>query len=254
MRLKNWMVLLALASSACVPKGKYNATLAELKKCQTAEAACSAERDGKIVELKDANGKLSACTKDLDTAKKSVGELDSSMQASKEELAQLRAQRAEAEKRLAAFRALTAKFQKMIDTGKIQVMVRNGRMLLKLPAGVLFASGKAELSSEGETALTEVATVLKDFPDRQFLVAGHTDNVPLGHSRYKNNWELSSARAVTVTQFLIEHGVAPTALAAAGYGEFDPVGDNKTEGGKQENRRIEIVLQPAIDELPKMPE
>lgn len=179
---------------------------------------------------------------------------NANLQASKAELEELRKQHAESEKRIAAFKELTAKFQKMIDTGKLQVMFREGRMIVKLPAGVLFESGKAELSKDGEMAIMEVAVVLKQFPDRKFMVVGHTDSVPLKNSTYKDNWELSTARAVQVTEFLIGAGLKPESLLAAGYGQYDPVKSNKTEAGRKENRRIEIVVLPNIDELPSLPE
>jgi chemotaxis protein MotB len=95
-----------------------------------------------------------------------------------------------------------------------------------------------------------VAAILKDFSDRKFIVAGHTDNVALKSGKFKDNWDLSTARAITVTTFLIEKGVNPTSLSAAGYGEFDPIADNGTEDGRQQNRRIEIILAPNIEELP----
>ncbi len=263
--MRQWsLVLVGLValSSGCVSKSKYNNTLAQLKKCQASETACKAESDKQRTRIGELEGSVAKCTKERDdalakatAAEKLTEDLRNNIKATKTELEELRKQRAEAEKRLAAFRALTAKFQKMIDTGKIKVGIRNGLMILKLPAGVLFASGKAELSDEGQKALTEVAEILKGVGDRKFMIAGHTDTVPLPrHGKYKTNWELSSARALTVTQFLIEAGVKPSVLSAAGYGEFDPVGDNTTEEGRQENRRIEIVLLPNIEELPKMPD
>jgi chemotaxis protein MotB len=179
------------------------------------------------------------------------------LQASKVELDQLRKQHEESEKRLAAFKDLTDKFQKMIGAGKLSVMFRDGRMIVKLPAGVLFDSGKAELSKDGQMAIMEVAVVLKEFPDRKFMVVGHTDSLPLDPkmaTTYKDNWELSTARAVQVTEFLVSAGMKPENLLAAGYGQYDPVKSNKTEAGRKENRRIEIVLLPNIDELPPVPE
>jgi chemotaxis protein MotB len=74
----------------------------------------------------------------------------------------------------------------------------------------------------------DVAKVLATIPDRNFLVAGDTDNVPIHTSRFPSNWELSTARAVEVTKFLIVNGMRPQVLAAAGYGEFDPVAPNDT--------------------------
>jgi chemotaxis protein MotB len=173
------------------------------------------------------------------------------LDASRAELGELRAQREEAEKRVAALRSLTEKFRKMIDSGKLTVILRHGRMVVKLPAGVLFESGKAEISKEGKDALREVAHVLRQVPDRRLMVAGHTDNFPLNTtSPFKNNLELSTERALTVAQQLIASGVPASRLVAAGYAEHEPVRENTTEAGRQENRRIEIVLLPNVTELP----
>src|SRR5262249_44010896 len=139
-----------------------------------------------------------------------------------------------AEERLAAMRTMTTRLKKMIDTGKLKVLVRNGRMIVKLPAEVLFASGDAEISTAGQEALTEVASALKEFRDRKFMVAGHTDSVDVGVSKYKDNWELSTARALNVTKFLIRSGMPPRMLTAAGYGEYAPIATNASAMGRQE--------------------
>jgi chemotaxis protein MotB len=188
-----------------------------------------------------------------ESAEKGLTESKTTLEATQVELAELRRQRAEVEKRLAAFRELTAKFQKMIDTGRLEIGVRDGRMIVKLPAGVLFDSGQAELSEAGQMALMEVAVILRELPDRKFMIVGHTDNVPLKNSVYTDNWALSTARALNVTRFLVKAGLRPQNLLSAGYGEFDPLKDNKSEPGRKANRRIEIVLMPNIDELPPLP-
>lgn len=175
------------------------------------------------------------------------------LNATREELETLRKQRAETEKRLASFRDLTTKFQKMIDSGTIEVKVRNGVMLMALPAEVLFPSGSAALSRPGELAVMEVGVILKQLPKRRFMVVGHTDNLPVKSATYKDNWELSTARAVTVTQFLISVGLSPKMMMAAGHGEHDPVATNKTKDGRLKNRRIEISLLPDLEEMPPMP-
>jgi chemotaxis protein MotB len=116
----------------------------------------------------------------------------------------------------------------------------------------LFPSGKAKLSREGRGALAQVAGVLAEIKERSFQVAGHTDNVPIRNNRFKSNWSLSSARAVAVVQHLIKNGVTSTNLSAAGYGDTQPVASNDTKEGRAQNRRIEIVLQPNLDELPDL--
>lgn len=226
------------------------------------EKAATADQERRDKE--ELSATLASCEKDksaetqrCSAAETSVAAMQNDLSATRSELDTLRKQREETAQRLAAFRDLTQKFQKMIDGGKLDVVIRKGRMIVKLPAGVLFGSGSADLSREGELALMEVAVVLRNFDGRSFMVEGHTDDRPLENSKegkYRNNWELATARAVTVTQFLIEARMKPENLVAAGRGEFDPVGNNKTAQGRAENRRIEIVLLPKIEEMPALPD
>ena len=138
------------------------------------------------------------------------------------------------------------------DAGKLKVALRNGRMIIELPNDVLFDSGKDELKAEGKTTLVEVAKVLKTVAGRRFQIAGHTDDVKISTSRFPSNWELSTARAVDVTRFIIEQGMDPKQVSAVGYGEFDPVVSNDSPEHKGQNRRIEIALQPNLSDLPPM--
>jgi chemotaxis protein MotB len=148
---------------------------------------------------------------------------------------------------------MSHKLQKMVDAGKLGVRVRDGRLVMRLPQDVLFPSGSAALSREGELSLMEVAVILRQFPDRRFMVAGHTDNQPVKES-YKDNWELSMARALVVARFMVEAKMKPENIVAAGYGEFDPIAKNAAPEGRRENRRIEIILLPDLSELPTLPE
>jgi chemotaxis protein MotB len=149
--------------------------------------------------------------------------------------------------RLAEFRDLRAKFQRMIDSGALDITFRRGRMIVEMPAAVLFDSGSADLSGDGKETLVRVAKILRQVSRHHFLVGGHTDNVP-AVKEYKSNWELSAARALHVTDTLIGHGVPPKRLVLAGYSEYDPVASNGNEAGRQKNRRIEIILEPYVEE------
>src|SRR5690606_36356157 len=102
--------------------------------------------------------------------------------------------------------------------------------------------------------LSQLAAALSGTQARRFQVAGHTDDEPIRFSGYSSNWELSSARALEVVRLLVQGGMRADALSAAGYAEFDPVAGNDTAEGKARNRRIEITLQPNIDELVAVPE
>jgi chemotaxis protein MotB len=194
---------------------------------------------------------LATCQRARDTER---SDADRNMKATQGELDALRAERAESEKRLEAFRALTEKFRKMIDSGKLKVEIRHGRMVVKLPSEILFAPDSADVSKEGVTALGEVAKVLAQIHDRRFMVAGHTDNQRIKPpSQFKSNLELSIARGENVAEALIAAGMPGSRLSVAGYGEYEPVRENGSEAGRKENRRIEIVLLPNLAELPDVP-
>ena len=196
----------------------------------------------------------------LDTTKQSAktleeknAQLSTSLNATKEELDQLRAMRAEQEKRIAAIEDIQKLFAKMIDTGALKVTARRGQLVLSLPTEVLFPSGVADLSKDGEIKVIEVGVTLKKFPDRRFLVVGHSDNQPLKNSVFKDNWELSTARALTVTRVLVQAGMNPKNILPAGAGEHDPLIEKASGKDLARNRRIEILLLPAINELPPLP-
>jgi len=205
----------------------------------------------------DLSGKLDTCEKDRDTQKnareaceKTASDANANLTSSRAELDDLRKAKEDADKRAAIFKSITEKFKSLIDSGKLQVVMRHGRMVVKLPASVLFPSGSADLSKEGLGAVADVAKILRQFPDRQFEVAGHTDAIAVSPtSPFKTNLELYAARAVTVAQALEKGGMNAAHLSAAGYAQFQPVASNKTEAGRQENRRIEIVLVPNLAEL-----
>jgi chemotaxis protein MotB len=112
---------------------------------------------------------------------------------------------------------------------------------LDLNSELLFLSGEAALSKKAQPVLKEIAQVINTLPNA-INVEGHTDNIPIRNLQFPSNWELSSARATSVVQELISEGVNPTRLSAVGYGEFHPIGDNMTEEGRFNNRRVTLVL------------
>jgi chemotaxis protein MotB len=181
------------------------------------------------------------------------GNLQATIESSRSRLEELRRAQAAAEKRTALYRDLALKLKAMIDAGDLAVVLRDGRMVLRLSNDVLFDSGKAELKPAGTRALTDLAPVLAGIPDRHFQVAGHTDNEAIRFSPFRSNWQLSTARALEVVAFLISQKIDAHMLSAAGYGEFDPVDTNDSKDGRSHNRCTEITLQPNIDEIVSVP-
>jgi chemotaxis protein MotB len=246
----------SITAGCGVKKSTHQAALNELASTQGELATVRQDRDQIQARLDQLEAELSSMAAEkaklsaADRAK--IARLVQDMQATEAELLELRAQRDRANERLAAFREINERFRALVDTGKLEIEFRNGQMTLKLPSGVLFASAQATLSRTGQAALQEILDVLSEFKDRRFMIAGHTDNVAIRSRRFKNNWDLSTARAVSVLEYMIAAGFDPNNLAAAGYGEFDPVAPNDTDEGRQLNRRIEIILVPDLSELPNL--
>ncbi|MDW8283110.1 MAG: flagellar motor protein MotB [Myxococcales bacterium] len=171
------------------------------------------------------------------------GALGESLREAQERLAELRRQRLYQEAAARAFRLLEENLRPLIDGGQVQMMVREGRMLLVLAEADLFEPRRAQPRPEARPLLARVAQALRGVPDRRFLIAAHTDDLPADASRFASNWDLSASRAVEVTRLLIEYGVRPQALVAAAYAEFDPLYPNDTPEHRARNRRVEIVIQ-----------
>ena len=92
--------------------------------------------------------------------------------------------------------------------------------------------------------------MLKELQNRNFQIAGHTDNAPMKSAKFRSNWDLSTARAVEVLNYMIGAGMEPKRVSAAGYADTSPVATNDTPENKAKNRRIEITLVPNLDDLP----
>jgi chemotaxis protein MotB len=147
--------------------------------------------------------------------------------------------------------ALVSGLSKEVEKGQLQVKQYKNMLSVDLTEQVFFDSGSATLKPAGKGVLKTVGEALKGYDNKIIRVVGHTDNVPVSKSSFPSNWELSVARATAVVRYLQEAGVPPERMIAAGRGEYDPVAANDTPGGRQKNRRIEIMLidQSLADEL-----
>ena len=136
---------------------------------------------------------------------------------------------------------------------ELSVNMRDGKVYVSMSDKLLFKSGDANVEAKGKEALKKLAEVLNKNNDVSIAIEGHTDNVPIKTSLYKDNWDLSAARATNVVRLLSnEYGMDAHRLTASGRGEYFPVADNGTTEGKAKNRRTEIVLSPKLEELMKL--
>ncbi len=238
--------------------------------------ALKEELEKKVAELGaqagDAQGQLAAEHKLSEEARAEAALLHQQMEAMRQELARIAAalnasesltseqkvQIADLGKRLNA--ALASKVEELARYrseffGRLRqvlgdrpgVRIEGDRFIFQ--SELLFASGSAELGLDGQTQLSQLARslidVTKEIPsDINWVlrIDGHTDKVPIKSDRFPSNWELSTARAVSVVKFLAGQGIPPERLAAAGFGEFQPVDKGDDEAAHKKNRRIEIRL------------
>jgi flagellar motor protein MotB len=157
------LLVLSGLATGCVSAQKFNDLEAQHTKTQEELAAAMArvsELEAKLGIAREERTKLEGNVAEMHTA-----------------LAELRERKAEAEKRLKEFRELTSKFRKLVDAGKLTVRIINGKMVLGLSSDILFPSGSAKLSPQGQGAIREVTALLKGLEGRHFQVEGHTDNI-----------------------------------------------------------------------------
>lgn len=138
-------------------------------------------------------------------------------------------------------------------TDELSVEMKNGKVYVSMTDKLLFKSGSATVEDKGKQAIKSLADVFNKNFDIDIAIEGHTDNVPIKTSQYRDNWDLSVARATSIVRILTEeYKVDPKRLTASGKGEYFPVASNDDLEGRAKNRRTEIILSPKLDELYKM--
>jgi chemotaxis protein MotB len=255
---------------------KYDALLAEHQRQRTEADATRAELDAARARIENLNGELQKMGVNLETLNEQLQQtgtqkeqLARSLQELQRALEEYKARAAQLERIKQRFEVLRDKLKKLTELG-LKVEIRRNRMVIRLPGDVLFASGNDKLQPDGKSVLDAVAEVIRNdrqLSQRYFQVAGHTDNKPLSGGRFGDNWGLSTMRAREVLVYLIKPvdpkppapnakdkskgggGLIADRLHAAGYGETDPVAKNDTDEGRAQNRRVELVLLPDVEEM-----
>mgnify|MGYP001050793307 CR=1 FL=1 len=238
------MYLLALVSAAlvtgCVSSSKHKAIVGDLESQVANERTANADKAQTIQVLET---KLMSTTKDR-------GALQSSLEEMKKAMEEMKARQAEQRKRLQEFSDLTRRFKKLTDAGTLSVKMVDGKMVVSLGSDVLFGAGSSRLSKDGLQAVKEVTAQLNSIPGKMYQIEGHTDNQPIATQVFPSNWELASARALSVVKTMIESGMPADRVSAASYAETHPVQANDTVEGRAANRRVAIVIVPDLSSLP----
>jgi chemotaxis protein MotB len=147
-------------------------------------------------------------------------------------------------------RVLEESLKLFVDERLVDISQVGDTIEIQMKSQMLFDSGSARLAASAFGVLESVGAILAPVANG-VRVEGHTDNVPISTLQFPSNWELSAARAASVVHFLMRLGIAPSRLAAIGYGEHRPVADNARDEGRQRNRRVTIVVLGASAEIPQ---
>jgi chemotaxis protein MotB len=138
-------------------------------------------------------------------------------------------------------------------TDELSVYIKDGNVYVSLEEKLLFKSGSDVVDPKGKEALKTLAKVLNSTTNVTVMIEGHTDNVPIKTKLFKDNWDLSTARATSILRILTtDYGFDSNRITASGRGQFHPVKTNETAEGRAGNRRTEIILSPDLNELYKL--
>lgn len=272
------LLLVPLSLGSCVSKKKYmaikgsNETLHnKLDNCNRELDACRgnlAVAEARIVELQNKNEHLREQVQQLNNtnaallnnvsqmatlSKQEALNLEKSLEQIREQDLRIRTLQDALTKKdsvtLALVVSLKSSLGNLNDTDVV-VNVEKSVVFIELSDKMLFRTGSTELSPRAKEVLGKVATVLNDKPDQEVLVEGHTDNVPIKRDCFKDNWDLSAARAITIARVLQgDYKVDPARITAAGRSEYVPKVANDTPEGRSTNRRIRIVILPKLDQF-----
>ena len=137
-----------------------------------------------------------------------------------------------------------------INDKDVEIKVEKGVVFISISDKLLFKTGSYDVSQGAMTVLGKVAAVLNNQPNIEFMVEGHTDNVPIRGGDIKDNWDLSVLRATSITRILqSKYNIDPKRMTAGGRSEYVPVASNSTADGKAANRRTRIVILPQLDQF-----
>lgn len=187
-------------------------------------------RDGYEARIKALNEQIAALGRDL-------AEIKELNKQQKEELARMENQALELEKQL----------QAEIQKGEIRLKRFHDKLIINIDDRISFSSGSADLKPEILPALDKIKKIIESYPEYQIVIEGHTDNVPIRAGRFRDNWQLSTERALSVLGYILNKTkIDARRLSAAGYGEFNPIVPNDTPENRSLNRRVDIVVIPRV--------
>lgn len=249
---------------SCVSQKKYAAleekqqeTQAMLDECTTKLRVCEQERESmktQIRTLENTNEALLMTQGNLATlSEQAAKNLNESLKRIQEKDLQIQALHEAMDKKDSVTLALVTSLKGALgnlNDEDIQISVEKGVVFVSISDKLLFKSGSYKVSQRAREVLGKVAKVVKDKPDFEFMVEGHTDDVPIHNGCIEDNWDLSVHRATSIVRILQnDFGISPSRMTAAGRSKYIPVASNATASGRAQNRRTRIVILPELGQF-----
>jgi chemotaxis protein MotB len=234
-----------------------NAATVKLNTCDEEKAAALsnvASLEEQINFLKSNNQDLISNLGNLTTlSQKGAENLEKSLESLKEKDTRIKSLRDAVTRKDSVTLALVTSLKGVLGNiadEDIEINVEKGVVYVSISDKLLFKSGSFSVNNAAKEVLGKVAKVINDKPELEFMVEGHTDNVPIKVEGTQDNWDLSVRRATAIVRILEkDFGVAPERMTAAGRGEYIPVADNDSSAGRAKNRRTRIVVLPKLDQF-----
>ncbi|WP_297332318.1 OmpA family protein [Flavobacterium sp.] len=257
------LTLAALTLTSCGSKKKIAELEAKNKEIQDMLNSatiklntCLAEKEGmaaRIEDLKQANTDLKVSKDNFaELSTKGAQTIEKSLESLKEKDLKISRLQDALTRKDSVTLALVTSIKRAVGVNDpdIEVNVEKGVVYISIADKLLFKSGRYEVTDRAKEILGKVAAIVKDKPDFECMVEGHTDNVPINNPVLQDNWDLSVKRATSIVRILQQdYGIDPKRLVAAGRGEYVPLEANTTAEGRARNRRTRILVLPKIDQF-----
>lgn len=249
-----------LSGKAAELQGQLDALSSQNQELSGTVSSLSGEKDSLAQKKAELEAQLAEINKAKEDAISSAAKLIDQNAGLAEKSAELEKQAAALRDEIAAKEANLASLQTAVqekdgavdqlrkDLAEMNVQLEetNRGLTLTILDQLLYKPGQASLSPEGTALIARVSDIIQaQFPGREIIVEGHTDNQPIRYSKWTSNWELASARALGIVHCMVrEHGFEPTKISAMSFGEFRPAANNSTPEGRSLNRRSVILILP----------
>ena len=263
------LLLTAVIVSSCVSKKKFvtlqdehDQTTTELVDVKATLQKCLIESEKDVATLTE---QINSLKEDKKGALKQVENLTVLTQSSSDNIKNVITQLSEKDKFINGIRAamtqkdslnlaikyhLTKNLTDGIQDEDIQVNVEKTVVFISISDKLLFKSGSYNVTDKAYTVLEKISKVIKDQPEMEVMIEGHTDSTPIKRTVIQDNWDLSALRATSITRILqYKFGVKPGRLIAAGRSQYVPLVDNNTAANKAINRRTKIIIMPKLDQF-----